>query len=257
MTTVNGATSPSAAASGGGSAAPNAAAAAQFESVLAQLRGAGAGAAAAAGASSSSDPSGTSMDEGEDRFLKLLVAQMRNQDPMNPLDNAQVTSQLAQINTVRGLEKLNATVQKIVDAGESTRTTDAAALVGRRVLVDGSSLELPEGGTATAGFSLARGASTVRIEVLDRAGSVVDTRTRADVPAGVQSFEWDGKAGTRTLPAGTYTLRVSAANGNEPVDATPLVSAPVKALVRAADGSASLQLGPLGSRPMADVRAIL
>ena len=80
-------------------------------------------------------------DESQDRFLKLLVTQMRNQDPMNPMDNAQVTTQLAQINTVRGIETLNTSVAKLVDRGNASSPLDAVGMLGRKVMVAGDRYE--------------------------------------------------------------------------------------------------------------------
>jgi flagellar basal-body rod modification protein FlgD len=234
---------PAAAASGS-----NSASARGFEATMASMRaeGASGGPALTAGT-----------DETEDRFLKLLVAQMRNQDPLNPLDNAQVTTQLAQINTVKGIDKLNASVAKMLERSDSGSTAEAASMVGRSVLVEGDRLELPqEEGVARGGFELAQPASSVRIDVLDDTGTVVDSQLRANLPAGLHMFEWDGRVGGRTLDAGAYTLQVSAANANRTVEATPLSAVPVQAVVRGADGTA-LQLGALGSRPLADVRGIL
>jgi flagellar basal-body rod modification protein FlgD len=238
---------PSAAAASGSGASG----AKTFEDLMASMRTDGA--AAAAGA----DPKLTAgTDETEDRFLKLLVAQMKNQDPLNPLDNAQVTTQLAQINTVKGIDKLNASMSKMLERSNAGSATEAAAMVGRSVLVDGDRLELPEDGVARGGFQLAEAASVARIDVLSAAGTVVDSQVRNNLPAGLQTFQWDGKVGSRTLDPGSYTLRVTAANANRPVEATPLSAAPVQAVVRGADGI-SLQLGPYGSKPLAEVRGIL
>jgi flagellar basal-body rod modification protein FlgD len=236
------------AAAAAAAAGPNSAGARSFESLMASMRTEGAPSEPALAA-------GT--DETEDRFLKLLVAQMRNQDPLNPLDNAQVTTQLAQINTVKGIDKLNASVAKMLERSDSGSTAEAASMVGRSVLVDGDRLELPkEDGVARGGFELAQAAASVRIDVLDDTGTVVDSQLRANLPAGLHMFEWDGRVGSRTLDAGTYTLRVAAANASQTVEATPLSAVPVQAVIRGAEGTA-LQLGALGSRPLADVRGIL
>jgi flagellar basal-body rod modification protein FlgD len=234
---------------------------ATFDSVLASLRGTDAtatatGAAAGTGSAASAASGASSADDTEDRFLKLLVAQMRNQDPLNPLDNAAVTSQLAQINTVRGIENLNKSLQTLVDRSGSGTATEAAAMVGRSVLVEGDKLELPQDGSARGGFELAGPATNVRVDVLDRTGAVVDSQTRANVAAGIQTFEWDGTTGTRTYDPGTYTLRVTATNGTDKVEATPLAAAPVRAVIRGTDG-VSLQLGTYGSKPLEQIRAIL
>ena len=251
VTPVKSATANASAATGNAAASAGSKA---FDDILRQMRGGETSATCAAGGASGSPKA--SDDPTEDRFLKLLVAQMRNQDPLNPLDNAQVTSQLAQINTVKGIDRLNTALQKLVDRGESGTATEAAAMVGRRVLVEGSTMDLPEEGAAQAGFELAAPASSVKIEVVGRNGAVVDTRTLTNVPAGLQTFEWDGDGGASRAAAGTYSLRVTAASGSESVQATTLTAAPVRAVIRGTDG-VSLQLGALGVKPLNEVRGIL
>jgi flagellar basal-body rod modification protein FlgD len=128
-------------------------------------------------------------DDGQDRFLRLLVTQMQNQDPLNPMDNAQVTSQMAQIQTVSGLEKLNGTVAGLHAQFGQLQALQGAALVGRDVVVPGDRLQ-PVDGAQRGGFALAAPADEVRIEVLDGAGRVVDTLTLDARDAGRHDFEW-------------------------------------------------------------------
>lgn len=226
--------------------------AATFDSLLNQLRGSD---AAATGAASTTGGT-ASADETEDRFLKLLVAQMRNQDPLNPADNAQITSQMAQINTVKGIDKLNTELAKLVERSTAGSATEAASMVGRRVLVEGDTMTLPKDGTAKAGFELGAAATGVKVEVLDPRGGVVDSRSLGALPAGLQTFEWDGRSGSTTSPPGTYRIRVTAVNGNDAVEATTLTAAPVQAVTRGTAG-VSLQLGPFGARSLDDVKGIL
>jgi flagellar basal-body rod modification protein FlgD len=217
------------------------------------------GAAAAASSSSGSSlssASATADDGGADRFLKLLVAQMNNQDPLNPMDNAQVTSQLAQINTVKGIDQLNGTMAKLLDRFQTGGPADAVPMVGRQVLVAGNTLDLPADGVAKAGFDLSKGASSVTIDVLDGSGKVVESQVRKNVQAGIQTFAWDGSAGGKTMPTGTYGLRITAVSGGKPVDATPLTAATVQAALKTSSGT-SLQLSGLGTRPLSDVRGVL
>ena len=75
----------------------------------------------------------------QDRFLTMLVAQMKNHDPLNPMENAEVTSQMAQINTVTGIEKVNASLQTMLGQLMQTQAMQGAALIGRDVLVPGNS----------------------------------------------------------------------------------------------------------------------
>ena len=216
---------------------------------------AGAGAAAAGG----SDPVLSS--DASDRFLKLLVAQMRNQDPLNPMDNAQVTSQMAQISTVQGIERLNESMQKWLTQSGAVQQLDGAGLIGRRVLVEGNGIELTGGtgrtGGARAGFALDSDAEQVRIEVLDATGNAVSTTTRRNVPAGTHTFDWDGRdANGRAQPDGRFTLRVSAGSPNELKPATALTAASVAAVV-SSSGGARVELAGGAQRAVSDVRAIL
>ena len=109
-----------------------------------------------------------------DRFLKLLVAQMQNQDPLNPMDNAQVTSQMAQINTVNGIEKLNTTVDGLNGQFVQMQTMTGASLVGRTITLQGDKMSI-EGGEGVGGFDLSGTADRVKIEVLSPGGRVVET----------------------------------------------------------------------------------
>src|SRR5512147_2674404 len=93
----------------------------------------------------SSGSNKTTAQESSDRFLKLLVTQMQNQDPLSPMDNAQVTSQMAQINTVSGIEKLNETISGMLGQFTQMQSLQSASLVGRNVLVQGDTLEVKDG----------------------------------------------------------------------------------------------------------------
>jgi flagellar basal-body rod modification protein FlgD len=199
----------------------------------------------------------TSAADQEDRFMKLLVAQMKNQDPLNPLDNAQMTSQIAQINTVGGIEKLNTTVNSLLSAFQRMQATSATELAGRDVLVDGNQLTLAEG-NATGGIALAKDADAVKVEVLDAAGTVLRTVNLGKTAAGTRTFDWDGRTDAGgTAAAGSFRFRVAATAGGKPVDALTLAPARVQAVTQAADGSVQLDLGAAGVKPLDAVQAYL
>lgn len=134
--------------------------------------------------------SATSTTDQADRFLKLLVAQMKNQDPLNPLDNAQVTSQMAQISTVSGLDKVNTSVNSLGTQFTSLQAMQAAALVGHDVVVEGNKLRM-NGAVADGGFELGSKAEKVAIQITNAAGTVIDTVNLTNVDAGRQSFNWN------------------------------------------------------------------
>lgn len=246
------------AAAAAGAGQPPGSARTGFQDLLASMQAkAGAGGAKAAAATAAGQDATQTADGTEDRFLKLLVAQMKNQDPLNPLDNSQVTTQLAQINTVRGIEKLNESMSALLDRTGGASTTEAAGLVGRRVLVEGDGLDLKKDEVARGGFELASDAASVRVEVLDAGGKVVDTQLMSNLSAGLHAFEWDGKVGERTLDPGAYRLRVAATGTSGEVAATVFQAVPVQAVTRGADGAPVLQLGRAGSTPLDQVRGVL
>jgi flagellar basal-body rod modification protein FlgD len=199
-------------------------------------------------------------DGTEDRFLKLLVAQMRNQDPLNPMDNAQVTSQLAQISTVRGIESLNKSMNDFVAASSQTTTLSSVAMLGKQVLVKGDAFNYQPaaaGGGTRLGFELAGEATAARVEIVDAAGNVVHTRTMTKVAAGMQTFQWDGRnANGSAVPAGPLSVRIGAVDGTVAVEAAALVPARVVGIGQSG-GATQLELdGPAPVAP-ADVRVIL
>lgn len=129
----------------------------------------------------------------QDRFLKLLVAQMQNQDPMNPLDNAQVTSQMAQIQTVSGISTLSKSIESLGSQFTQMQALQSVALVGREVTLAGNNLVLSDVNGAKTGkgaYDLAGAADRVRLEVLSPSGSVIDTKELGAQTAGLQKFEW-------------------------------------------------------------------
>ena len=153
-----------------------------------------------------------------DRFLKLLVAQMRNQDPLNPMDNAQVTTQMAQIQTVSGIDKLNSTVQGLNAQFAQLQALSGASLVGHDVLVDGNRLVADADGTGHAGFELASQADHVKLEVLDASGRVIDSADLGAMASGRHSFDWTPSAGVN--PAQAARFRITATLGATAVSAT-------------------------------------
>jgi len=185
-----------------------------------------------------------------DRFLKLLVTQMQNQDPLNPMDNAQVTSQMAQINTVNGIQQLNKTVAGLNTQFAQLQALQGASLVGRDVLVAGDTLRMDEG-TGNAAFELAGPADRVKVEVLDGAGRVVDTLELGAESAGRRSFAWDSD---KAQPDASYRFRVTATQGAAAVAAAPLMRDRVQAV--GIDGDQlTLELLQSGPVPYSQVKA--
>jgi flagellar basal-body rod modification protein FlgD len=187
-----------------------------------------------------------------DRFLKLLVAQMQNQDPLNPMDNAQVTSQMAQINTVTGIDKLNTTVQGLSTQFMQLQAVQGASLVGRDVIVAGNKLSIDaEAGVGQGGFELANAVDAVKVEILAPSGAVVQTLNLGAEGAGVHSFDWP--AGAATSASG-LTFRVSATTGGVATPATALMRDRVDA-ISTSGTTFNLELENSGTVPYSAVKA--
>ncbi|SES80341.1 flagellar hook assembly protein FlgD [Thorsellia anophelis] len=208
------------------------------------------------------DMSGTDAASLENRFLTLLIAQLQNQDPTNPMDNNQMTSQLAQIQTVTGIERLNESTGKLAGQLEEGQALSATNLIGRTVLVPGNKLIVgkdEEENTLTSpiGFELASSAEKVVITINNASGAVVGTVELDDVPAGMNSFVWDGKLEDGSFaPNGAYTFTLAATSGDDKVKSTPLFSSRVFGVIRG-PGQTMLDLGLLGEVSFNEVRQVL
>ena len=196
--------------------------------------------------------SGSDVAGGADRFLKLLVAQMQNQDPLAPMDNAQVTSQMAQISTVNGIDKLNTTVQGLNQQFVQMQALQGASLVGRDVIVPGDRLSTNEDGVVQGGFELKSAADSVKVEVLNAAGHVIDTINLGAAGSGRGGFEWTPPAGVDATLGQRF--RVVAKSGAAGVSATPLMRDRVDAVVTGGD-ALTLELRSSGSVPYSQIKA--
>lgn len=205
--------------------------------------------------SSSTNASSTNQDV-QDRFLNLLVAQLKNQDPLNPMDNAAVTSQLSQISTVSGIEKLNESLATLLNSYTDSQSIQAAGLIGKNVLAPGKALTLANG-QAGGGVNLAEVADSVTLTILDSKGNVVQKQNLGAHQAGSFAFVWDGMTDAGTAaPAGNYSFSVGAVRGSDKVTADTLQIGTVSALVRGKSGF-QLDLGALGLVDFSKIQQIL
>ena len=198
----------------------------------------------------------TTMQDAQTRFLTLLTTQLKNQDPMNPLENAEVTSQLAQMSTVDGIERLNKMFQQFLDAQEAAETMNAAALVGRGVLVPGNGMILTDAG-GVGGFNLDQPAQQVTVSIRDSAGIEIASVKLDNVEAGAHNYVWDGTStGGERAANGLYTVKVSAIDGDDAVGVRSLEFGQVTGVMRGPRG-ADLQVGSLGIFQLNDIKQIL
>ncbi|HZQ62046.1 MAG TPA: flagellar hook assembly protein FlgD [Casimicrobiaceae bacterium] len=194
-------------------------------------------------------------DSASDRFLTLLVTQLKNQDPLNPLDNAQITSQLAQLSTVSGINQLNTTLSQLSASMDAKQYLQAASLVGHSVVADGNAMTLADK-KATGAFELGDDADRVTVQVKDPSGQIVRTIDLGAQSAGVVTFDWDGANDSgAAMNDGKYTLAVSASSSGKTVTATPLAVGEVKGLIPGANGG-TLNVDGVGRVDLSSVRQI-
>ncbi|SDP93487.1 flagellar basal-body rod modification protein FlgD [Rhodoferax sp. OV413] len=168
--------------------------------------------------SAASNKNATTSEASQDRFLKLLVAQLNNQDPMNPMDNAQMTSQLAQINTVSGIQTLNDTMTSMASQIAALQSLQGSTTIGHEVLTEGSTVSVTDG-VGKGAFDLSGNADTVKVEVRNAAGTVLGTVNMGALESGRQSFTWDA---SQYANAGELSFKVVATNGSTVVTSTAL-----------------------------------
>ncbi|MFI4939100.1 MAG: flagellar hook assembly protein FlgD [Burkholderiales bacterium] len=157
----------------------------------------------------------SSADAAQNKFMKLLITQMQHQDPMNPMDNAQITSQLAQLSTVTGIDKLNTTLQSLAGSYQASQSLQATAMIGKSVLVPGNNMTLANG-SAPFGVNVTTAAGDVTVNVQNAAGQTVAKMDLGAQPVGSVPLAWDGTTSTgAAAPAGQYTFTVNATSGGQ------------------------------------------
>jgi flagellar basal-body rod modification protein FlgD len=193
----------------------------------------------------------------QDRFLKLLVTQMKNQDPLNPMDNAQVTSQMAQLSTVSGIDKLNVTLQALSNSMTSNQSVQAASMIGHGVLVPGDGVDLANG-NAFGGFELTQSAERVSITIKDKAGALIRDIQLGAQPAGTGHWQWDGTDDNGAKVAdGSYTFVVNAADqAGKKTDVSGLQFGMVNSVSQGKQG-VTLSVGQLDGIEISQVKQIL
>jgi flagellar basal-body rod modification protein FlgD len=177
-----------------------------------------------------------SVDEAQNRFMTLLVTQMRNQDPLNPMDNAQVTSQMAQLSTVTGIDKLNNTLETLINNVQMGQSYQASNLIGRSVLTPGDIIQTA-GETGYFGIELPIGADKVTINIKDGSGASIRTIELGKQDAGTIPLTWDGfKDDGTQAAAGNYKFEVNATIGNNSAASTALSFAKVLSISNQPNG---------------------
>jgi flagellar basal-body rod modification protein FlgD len=214
----------------------------------------------------SASTSADSVSADADKFMTLLVTQLKNQDPLNPLDNAQVTSQLAQLQTVTGVNKLNDTLASLKASYQSSEAMQATGLIGHGVLVEGNTVSLSSS-KGILGVELGSDADDVKLVISDAKGNEVETMDLGAQKAGVVPLAWDGVPDATkldsdgkpiTLADGNYSFKVVATRGADTLtDAKGLAFDSVASVTTNGANGVKVNLPGKGAVALADIKQVL
>lgn len=196
---------------------------------------------------------------GQTEFLKLMIAQLNNQDPMKPMESGEFYTQIAQFSTVAGIQDLQASFQQVATAMYSGQALQASAMVGRSVLVSSPSAILDAGGSVAGVVDVPVGTSQLTVAVYDQAGQLVRRLDLGPQGAGRAAFEWDGRgADGQALPPGTYHIEAGMLFDGQTYALETLVSSRVDSVTMPRNGQGIvLNLSNGGQAALADVKQIM
>jgi len=194
-------------------------------------------------------------------FLKLMVAQIQNQDPLKPQQNGDFLGQMAQFSSVQGLQDIQASMSSLTSSLVSNQALEASSLVGRFVRVSGDQNFLPggEGERFFGATELQQSTSNLKIDILSPSGDIVKTIGMGNQKAGVVQFQWDGKNSQGVMmPEGNYSMRASAIVNGQTTSLDTMVIAPVESVTLGRNGGQmKLNVSGIGERTMDQVKEIL
>jgi flagellar basal-body rod modification protein FlgD len=194
---------------------------------------------------------------GQEQFLDLMVAQLRNQDPLKPMQNGEFLGQLAQFGTVNGIQELQKTFTEMASSFQSNQALMASSMVGRSVLINGDSATLPAGGNVQGAMDLPGPAANVNVGIYDASGQLVRSLPLGAQAAGRVNFTWDGVTdrGSAAAP-GRYVVKAEGLTGNQRSAYDTMVLAKVDSVSLGGASGMTLNLAGLGAIALGDVKEI-
>lgn len=195
---------------------------------------------------------------GKDEFLKLLVAQMNNQDPMSPQENGEFIAQLAQFSTVEGIQSLNSSMDSILSNYQSSQALQASSLVGRKVIVPTDKSMVDTAETFKGTYTLPISTANSWVNIYDDKGTLVNRVEMGQQTAGNVNFMWDGKDSSGNLmPPGRYKFEAQTNYEGQTYGLTTFLPANVDSVTLGQNGGElTLNLAGLGSIGLSKVQII-
>ena len=206
------------------------------------------------------DPQGTNnftKELGQEQFFELMMAQLKNQDPMEPMDNGEFLGQMAQFSTVTGIEGMQESLESLTQTYATSQTLQATQLVGQEVLIEDTGIELNEDESVNGAFELEAGSGDVKLDIIDAAGAVVQQVNLGPYSAGRHTFTWDGMSSEgKRMPPGKYEANISVQRDEGYEAATVLTSRVIDSVEFGAGGQTTLTTRQGTDITMADIRQI-
>lgn len=160
----------------------------------------------------------------KDDFLKMFVAQLQNQDPLNPQDGTEFLAQLSQLTQVEQAYNTNTNLQSLLAAQANMMVVSAVSFIGKEVTIEGSRISLAAGDQPVLNYTLPQPVDEVALQIRDAAGNVVRTLSGGASASGQFAMVWDGRDdNNQPVPVGTYKFSVTGAANGQSVAGTPLM----------------------------------
>lgn len=194
---------------------------------------------------------------GKNEFMELMIAQLKNQNPLEPQDNGDFIAQLAQFSSLEEMQKLSGNVDDVVGQFRSTQALQASAMVGRTVLVPSQGGLLDADGQLKGVVQVPASTSSLRVSIVNQAGERVRQIDMGPSQAGQVSFTWDGKNSEgQAMPPGAYQIVAEGSYPQGVEQLGTLVSANVDSVSLGNQGKVTLNLAGMGSIALSDVQQI-
>ncbi|TGN41812.1 flagellar hook assembly protein FlgD [Marinobacter confluentis] len=203
------------------------------------------------------EQTGNKNELGKNEFMELMIAQLKNQNPLEPQNNGEFISQLAQFSSLEEMQSLSGSVDDVVSQFRSTQALQASAMVGRTVLAPSDMGVLGASGKISGNVEVPATTSGLRVSIENGAGERVRQIDLGSRQAGVAGFSWDGKDGNgNSLPPGPYRIVAEASYPDGQQQLGTMVSANVDSVSLGKGGSVTLNLAGMGSIALSDVQQI-